>query len=62
MKFTGLLKEKIENAQTKEEKKKILEEVGIEMTDEEMDFVVGGSTPIKGRRDKAGEWRYSDFK
>lgn len=42
MKLTGLLKSKVEEAQTKEEKKKIIAEAGMELTDEELDGVAGG--------------------
>lgn len=47
MKFTGLLKEKVDAAQSKEEKKKVLSEAGIELTDDEIDAIAGGATPIK---------------
>ena len=36
------LKEKVENAETKEEAKQILKDVGIELMDTEMDQVSGG--------------------
>ena len=42
MELTKELKEKLENAESKEEAKKILEEAGVELTDEEMDQVSGG--------------------
>ena len=42
MDLTKELKEKLENAESKEEAKKILEEAGVELTDEEMDQVAGG--------------------
>ena len=42
MELTKELKEKLENAESKEEAKKILEEAGMELTDEEMDQVAGG--------------------
>ena len=42
MELTKELKEKLENAESKEEAKKILEEAGVELTDEEMDLVYGG--------------------
>ena len=42
MELTKELKEKIENAQTKEEAKKIIEEAGITLSDEELDQVAGG--------------------
>ena len=49
MKLTGLLKNKVEEAQTKEEKKAIIAEAGMELTDEELDGVAGGAIhfPIK---------------
>ena len=37
-----MMKEKIEKAETKEEAKKIIEEAGLEMTDEDLDQVAGG--------------------
>ena len=42
MQLTGELKEKVEKAANAEEAKKILEEAGFELTDEEMDQVAGG--------------------
>ena len=42
MELTKELKEKLENAESKKEAKKILEEAGVELTDEEMDQVAGG--------------------
>ena len=42
MQLIGELKEKLKNAESKEEAKKILEEAGVELTDEEMDQVAGG--------------------
>ena len=48
MKLTGLLKNKVEEAQTKEEKKAIIAEAGIELTDEELEGVVGGGGFIVG--------------
>ncbi len=42
MEFTKELKEKLENAESAEEAKKILEEAGVQLTDEEMDQVAGG--------------------
>lgn len=40
--LTGELKEKVEKAETKEEAKKILEEAGVKLTEEELDEVAGG--------------------
>ena len=42
MELTKELKEKVEQAQSKEEVKIILEEAGLEITDEELDQVAGG--------------------
>lgn len=42
MKLVGLLKDKVDKAETKEEKKDIIKEAGIELTDEELDGVAGG--------------------
>lgn len=46
MKLTGLLKNKVEEAQTKEEKKAIIAEAGMELTDEELDGVAGGAIRV----------------
>ena len=42
MKLTGELKTQVENTNTKEEAKEVLEKAGMELTDEELDQVVGG--------------------
>ena len=42
MKLVGDLKDKVEKAKTTEEAKEIIEEAGMELTDEEMDQVAGG--------------------
>ena len=42
MELTGKLKEEVEKAETKEEKKSLIEDAGMELTDEEMDKVSGG--------------------
>ena len=44
MKLTGRLKEQVEQAKTKEEAKDLIAQVGMELTDEEMDQVAGGGT------------------
>ena len=55
MELTGELKDKVEKAETKEEAKKILTEVGITLDDTELDSVAGGmrfsgtSTPESGQ-------------
>ena len=47
MKLVGELKNKVEKTETKEEAKKIIEEAGMELTEEELDQVAGGKkTPI----------------
>ena len=43
MKLVGELKEKVEKTENQEEAKKIIEEAGMELTDEEMDQVAGGA-------------------
>ena len=40
MKLIGELKEKVEKTETREEAKKVIEEAGMELTDEEMEQVV----------------------
>lgn len=40
--MTGELKEKVDNAETMEEKKDIIEKAGIELTDDELEKVAGG--------------------
>ena len=42
MKLIGDLKEKVDKTETREEAKKVIEEAGMELTDEEMDQVAGG--------------------
>ena len=42
MELSKELKEKVQNAKSAEEAKKILEEAGMKLTDEEMDQVAGG--------------------
>ena len=70
MKLTGLLKNKVEEAQTKEEKKAIIAEAGMELTDEELEGVAGGNLlgnmmsvgssciPFACRNPKCGEYFY----
>jgi len=43
MKLTGELKKKVESAESKEEMKSIIAEAGIELTDEELEAISGGS-------------------
>jgi hypothetical protein len=42
MELSKELKEKVEQAETKEEAKKILKEAGLELTDTELDQIAGG--------------------
>ena len=42
MKLLGDLKDKVEKAENQEEAKKVIEEAGMELTDEELDQVAGG--------------------
>ncbi len=42
MKLIGELKDKVEKAENQEEAKKIIEEAGMKLTDEELDQVAGG--------------------
>ena len=45
MELTKELKEKVEKAKSVEEAKKIIEEAGIKLTEEELDQVAGGGRP-----------------
>ena len=44
MKLTGELKKHVEKADSREEKKRLIEEAGMELNDEEMDIVSGGKS------------------
>ena len=46
MKLVGELKKKVEKTETLEDAKKVIEEAGMELTDEEMDNVAGGKTRL----------------
>ena len=50
MKLTGKLKEQVEKAESKDEKKSLIEKAGMLLTDDELDLVSGG----KGREEKRG--------
>ncbi len=43
MKLTGILKDKVDKAETMEAKKDIIAEAGMELTDDELEGVAGGS-------------------
>ena len=51
MKLTGELKEKVEQAESKEEAKKTIEAAGMILDDAELDQISGG---VKGRWDVNG--------
>ena len=51
MKLTGELKAKVESAAGTEEKKAILAEAGMELNDEELAAVAGGTLDIGGTRE-----------
>jgi bacteriocin-like protein len=42
MNLVGDLKEKVEKAESKEEAKQLIQDAGVELTEEEMEQVVGG--------------------
>lgn len=43
MKLKGFLKEKVDKAETMEDKKKIIADAGMELDDEELSMVAGGA-------------------
>ncbi len=47
MKLTGELKKQVEKTDNRDEKKRLIEEAGMELTDEEMDIVSGGSLDLR---------------
>jgi bacteriocin-like protein len=47
MRLIGKLKEEVEKAETKEEKKELIEEAGMELDDEELEQVSGGLGNLK---------------
>ena len=58
MKLIGELKKQVESTATKEEAKDVIANAGMELTDDELDNVVGGSTPnnfIKDALDQLSE-------
>ena len=46
MRLVGELKEKVEKAKSKEKAKKVIEEAGMELTQEELDQVAAGVSDI----------------
>lgn len=57
MKLTGELKEKVEKTETMEEAKKVIEEAGMELTDDELNQVAGGGA-YGERRGEIGNWHF----
>ena len=47
MELTGKLKEQVEKAETKDEKKRLIENVGILLNEEELDQVSGGKLGVE---------------
>ena len=47
MKLTGELKEKVDKAETKEEARDLIAQAGMELTDEEIDSVTGGTSSFR---------------
>ncbi len=45
MKLVGKLKEDVSKAQSSEEARKLIEAAGIQLTDEELEYVAGGRIP-----------------
>ncbi len=60
MKLTGELKKHVEKADSREEKKRLIEEAGMELTDEEMDIVSGGGESIDLRLNSKN-YNYGNF-
>lgn len=54
MELVGELKEKVEKAESKEEARDTIREAGIELTEEEMEQVTGGGSPIFDNINKYG--------
>ena len=50
MKLTGILKDKVDKAETMEAKKDIIAQAGMELTDDELEGVAGGAIPRKNGR------------
>lgn len=47
MKLTGDLKKQVEQTESKEEARKVIEKAGMELTDDELDMVAGGRGKVK---------------
>ena len=57
MKLLGFLKDKVDKAETKEEKKNIIAEAGMELTDDELEIIAGGG---RGTRQLTKEEFYNE--
>ena len=55
MELTGKLKEQVEKAETKEEKKRLIKDAGMELTDEEVNMVAGGGSVTHTRKKRIQE-------
>ena len=53
MKLVGELKDKVEKTEDLKEAKKVIEEAGMELTDDELNQVAGGE-----RRGEIGNWQF----
>ena len=54
MKLIGNLKKQVEETNTKEEAKEVIENAGMLLTDDELDNVVGGATEENGENNCGG--------
>ena len=57
MKLVGELKDKVEKTENLKEAKKVIEEAGMELTDDELNQVAGGGKYGK-RRGEIGNWQF----
>ncbi len=55
MKIIGELKTKVENTKSPEEAKAILKNAGVELTDEEIDLIVGGKNILAATQTQKGK-------
>ena len=59
MKLTGILKDKVEAAETQEEKKDIIAQAGMELTDDELEGVAGGARPRPDNWSPLNTWHWN---
>ena len=56
MKLVGELKKQVEETKNKEEAKEVIENAGMQLTDDELDYVTGGGAAgLAGAAGKAGK-------